>query len=171
MIDIRVRHVFGASSLVVVLASLALACSGGQGTAPGDGESPVRDVRRTASAPAAEGAPAPSTAQPAPGAGVEKVRDVFAQLQATYNDGCTTPGNCEYFLGRVFDNLGALDKAMEADPQGPGHFKEPRAWIAQLRTGLGGDRSFENLKKHQDLLTGTRDKINAWMQGHPEDYR
>ncbi|MFJ6705764.1 MULTISPECIES: hypothetical protein [unclassified Streptomyces] len=171
MIDIRVRHVFRASSLVVVLASLSLACSGGQGAAPGDGKSPVTDVRKTASAAAAEGTPAPSTAQPAPGAGVEKVRDVFAQLQATYNDGCTTPGNCEYFLGRVFDNLSALDKAMEADPQGPGHFKEPRAWIAQLRTRLGGDKSFENLKKHQDLLTGTRDKINAWMQNHPEDYR
>ncbi|MFB7243131.1 hypothetical protein CW362_29545 [Streptomyces populi] len=178
MIGIRVRHVFGASSLVVLLASSALACSGGQGAPPGDGESPVREVRKTASAsresaaaPATEGVPAPSTAQPAPGADVEKVRDVFARLQATYNDGCTTPGNCEYFLGRVFDELGTLDKAMEADPQGPGHFKEPRAWIADLRTGLGGDRSFENLKKHQDLLIGTRDKINAWMQGHPEDYR
>ncbi|WP_037625550.1 hypothetical protein [Streptomyces aureus] len=171
MIDIRVRHVLSASSLVVILASLSLACSGGQAAAPGNEKSPVAEVRKTASAPATEATPAPSTAQPAPGAGVEKVRDVFAQLQATYNDGCTTSGNCEYFLGRVFDNLSALDKAMEADPQGPEHFKEPRAWIARLRTRLGGDRSFENLKKHQDLLTGTRDKINAWMQGHPEDYR
>ncbi|WP_328555495.1 hypothetical protein [Streptomyces sp. NBC_00358] len=171
MIDIRVRHVFGASALVVALASLSLSCSGGPASVPGDAESTVRDVRKTASAPVAEATPAPSTVQPTPGAGVEKVRDVFAGLQATYGDGCTTPGNCAYFLGRVFDELSALDKAMEADPQGPGHFKEPLAWIAELRTGLGGDSSFESLKKHQDLLTGTRDKINTWMQGHPEDYR
>ena len=92
-------------------------------------------------------------------------------LRATYNDGCTTPGNCEYFLGRVLDELGSLDETMKADPQGPGHFKEPLALIAALRTGLGDDSSFENLKKHQDLLTGTRNKINTWMQGHPEDYR
>lgn len=42
---------------------------------------------------------------------------MFARLQATYNDGCTTPGNCEYFLGRVLDELNSLDKASKADPR------------------------------------------------------
>ncbi|MBC9731050.1 hypothetical protein H8R17_42220 [Streptomyces sp. TRM68367] len=165
----RARHAPGASMLVVALASLLLSCSGSQGTTSSSGESPTRVVRKAASAPATEEPPAPSTVEPAPRA--EKVRDVFARLQATYNDGCTTPGNCEYFLGRVLDELSSLDKAMKADPQGPEHFKEPLAWIAKLRAELGDDSSFKNLKKHQDLLTGTRDKINTWMQGHPEDYR
>ncbi|KUJ37505.1 hypothetical protein AB0N87_01475 [Streptomyces sp. NPDC093228] len=174
MIDTRARHALGASTLVVALASLLLACSGSPNTTSGGGTSPSHDVRTTASAPAAQepaaGEPAAADAtEPAPG--VEKVRDVFARLQATYNDGCTTPGNCEYFLGRVLDELNGLDAAMKADPQGPAHFKEPLARIAELRAELGGDRSFENLKQHQQLLTGTRDKINAWMQGHPEDYR
>ncbi|MFF8531980.1 hypothetical protein ACF07B_08375 [Streptomyces sp. NPDC015532] len=169
MINMRTRHALGTSTLVLALASLSLSCSGSPGTTSSDGKSPVPDIRKAASAPATEEPPAPSTAEPTPG--VEKVRNAFAGLQATYNDGCTTPGNCEYFLGRVLDELSSLDGAMKADPQGLGHFKEPLAWIAKLRTGLGDDSSFENLKKHQALLTGTRDKINAWMQGHPEDYR
>ncbi|MFF2994377.1 hypothetical protein ACFVTC_07300 [Streptomyces sp. NPDC057950] len=166
MISLRARHALSVSTLVVVLSSLLLSCSGSPGTTSSDEESPVR---KTVSAPATEEPAAPSTVEPAPGA--EKVRDAFARLQATYNDGCTTPGNCEYFLGRVLDELNSLDKAMKADPQGPGHFKEPLAWNVELRAELGDDSSFENLKKHQDLLTGTRDKINTWMQGHPEDYR
>ncbi|MEV5783650.1 MULTISPECIES: hypothetical protein [Streptomyces] len=167
MISLRARHALSVSTLVVVLSSLLLSCSGGPGTTSStDEESPVR---KAVSAPATEEPAAPSTAEPAPEA--EKVRDAFAGLQATYNDGCTTPGNCEYFLGRVLDELNSLDKAMKTDPQGPGHFKEPLAWIVELRAELGDDSSFENLKKHQDLLTGTRDKINTWMQGHPEDYR
>ncbi|MFE0330879.1 hypothetical protein ACFW08_29605 [Streptomyces sp. NPDC058960] len=169
MISTRARQAFGGSTLVVVLASLLLSCSSGPGRTSGDEESPARAVRRAASVPTTQEPSAPSTAEPAPSA--EKVRDVFARLQATYNDGCTTPGNCEYFLGRVLDELGSLDEAMKADPQGPEHFREPLGWIAKLRAELGDDRSFENLKKHQSLLTGTRDKINAWMQGHPEDYR
>ncbi|MFE0351477.1 hypothetical protein [Streptomyces griseoluteus] len=169
MINTRARHALGATTLVVALASLLLSCSGSPGTTSSDGESPIRDVHNAASTSTAEETPAPVTADPAPR--VEKVRDVFARLQATYNDGCTTPGNCEYFLGRVLDELSSLDEAMKADPQGPEHFKEPLAWIAKLRVELGDDSSFENLKKHQDLLTGTRDKINTWMQGHPEDYR
>lgn len=60
---------------------------------------------------------------------------------------------------------------MKTDPKGPGHFPEPIDLIAQLDKELGGDRSFENLKKHQASLIGTRDKINTWMQGHPDDYR
>lgn len=169
MISMRVRRTLVAPTLVVALASVLLSCSGSPGRSPSDGASPTGDVRKVASTPATDESPTPETAEPTPG--VEKVRDVFARLQATYNDGCTTPGNCENFLGRVLDELGSLDEAMKADPQGPAHFKEPLAWIAALRTGLGDDSSFENLKKHQDLLTGTRDKINTWMQGHPEDYR
>jgi ABC-type transport system substrate-binding protein len=104
---------------------------------------------------------------------VAKVRDSFAVLQATYTDpGCAaSEGNCEYFLKRVLDNLNALDASMKASSEGPAHFKQPLAWINQMRTTLAGDSSFPNLKSHQALLTGTRDKINTWMQSHPEDYR
>ncbi|GGT40592.1 hypothetical protein P6B95_18115 [Streptomyces atratus] len=102
----------------------------------------------------------------------EAVRDAFAGLQATLNDNCT-PGsaNCAYFLGRVNDELARLDKAMKADAQGPGHFKEPLARISALRETLKGDTSTANLEKHRSELIGTRDRINTWMQGHPEDYR
>ncbi|MDJ0345746.1 hypothetical protein QMK19_34700 [Streptomyces sp. H10-C2] len=105
-----------------------------------------------------------------PSPDVEKVRDAFAGLQATLQDSCT-PGNCEYFLGRVHDELTRMDGAMKADPRGPGHFNAPLAWIAQLRKKLGSDTSFPNLKAHQDALISTRGKINTWMQSHPEDYR
>ncbi|MFE5088955.1 hypothetical protein ACFRCI_00805 [Streptomyces sp. NPDC056638] len=102
----------------------------------------------------------------------EAVRDAFAGLQATLNDNCT-PGSadCAYFLGRVNDELARLDKAMKADAQGPGHFKEPLARISALRTTLNGDTSTADLEKHRSELIGTRDRINTWMQGHPEDYR
>ncbi|WP_371676174.1 hypothetical protein [Streptomyces sp. NBC_01276] len=113
------------------------------------------------SAPADGGAPAP---------GPEKVRDAFAGLQATLGESCT-PGNCAYFLGRVHDELHRMDRAMKADPKGPGHFPEPIAAVAKLDRELGGDRTFENLKKHQSTLIGTRDEINTWMQDHPDDYR
>ncbi|MFE9118380.1 hypothetical protein [Streptomyces sp. NPDC007172] len=113
--------------------------------------------------------PAAAPSEPAT-PGVEKVRDAFAGLQATLYDSCT-PGNCAYFLGRVYDELHGLDRAMKADPKGPGHFPEPIALIKKLDAQLGGDRSFGNLKSHQTLLIGTRDKINTWMQGHPKDYR
>ncbi|MGI5139126.1 MULTISPECIES: hypothetical protein [unclassified Streptomyces] len=169
MIDMRARHTFGASILVVTLASFLLSCSGSPAETSSDGQTPGHGVRSTASATATEEPTPESTGEPSPG--VEKVRDVFARLQATYNDGCTTPGNCEYFLGRVRDELSSLDEAMKADPQGAGHFAKPLAWIARLRAKLGDDTSFASLKRHQGLLTGTRDKINSWMQGHPEDYR
>jgi hypothetical protein len=123
----------------------------------------------TASAPTPAKAGGPATAEPsAPPA--EEVRDAFAGLQATLGDSCT-PGNCAYFLGRVYDELHRLDRAMKAGPKGPGHFPEPIALVRELDAELGGDRSFENLKKHQTTLIGTRDKINTWMQGHPDDYR
>ncbi|WP_246127129.1 hypothetical protein [Embleya hyalina] len=99
-----------------------------------------------------------------------KVRDAFAGLQATLKDTCT-PGTCAYFLGRVHDELHRLDRAMKTDPKGAGHFPEPIALIKALDAEVGGDRSFENLKKHQTMLISTRDRINTWMQGHPDDYR
>jgi len=177
MIDARARRALSTSLSVVALTSLLLSCSGGSGTTPSRAAPPTRDVHTSAPAagteePSAPGTEEPSTPGPAETApGPEKVRDAFAGLQATYSDGCTTPGNCAYFLGRVHDELDRLDAAMKADPQGPAHFREPRAWIAKLRAELGDDSSFENLRKHQDSLTGTRDEINTWMQGHPEDYR
>ncbi|MFJ2226801.1 hypothetical protein [Streptomyces halstedii] len=100
------------------------------------------------------------------------VRDAFAGLQATLDSTCTPgAGDCAYVLGRVNDELDRLDQAMKADPQGPDHFKEPVAWIAGLRTTLGEDVSAPNLEKHRDELVGTRDRVNTWMQDHPEDYR
>lgn len=102
----------------------------------------------------------------------QEVRDAFAGLQATYQDGCAPgDGNCAYFLGRVNDELNGLDKSMRADGSGPNHFKEPVAWIGALRTTLAGDTSTDNLEKHREQLLGTRDRVNTWMQGHPDDYR
>ncbi|MFG2597778.1 hypothetical protein [Streptomyces sp. NPDC048462] len=104
--------------------------------------------------------------------GPELVRDAFAGLQATLNDTCTPgTGDCDYFLGRVNEELTGLDASMKVDPQGPGHFKEPLEWTAKLRTTLAGDTSTANLEKHFKDLVGTRDRVNTWMQGHPEDYR
>ncbi|MEX0167974.1 hypothetical protein [Streptomyces sp. LMG1-1-1.1] len=101
----------------------------------------------------------------------ELVRDAFAGLQATQFESCDATADCSHVLARVYDELTSLDRAMKADPQGPGHFAEPIGRIQQLDGELEGDRSLGNLKKHQSLLIGTRDRINAWMQGHPEDYR
>lgn len=102
----------------------------------------------------------------------EEVRDAFAGLQATYQDGCAPgDGNCAYFLGRVNEELTGLDRSMKADQAGPKHFKEPLEWIGALHTTLAGDTSTDNLEKHREQLLGTRDRVNTWMQGHPEDYR
>ncbi|MFF9349874.1 hypothetical protein [Streptomyces sp. NPDC014734] len=102
----------------------------------------------------------------------EAVRDAFAGLQATLTETCT-PGSadCAYVLGRVNDELARLEKSMKADVQGPGHFEEPLARIGSLRAALNGDTSTANLEKHRSELLGTRDRVNTWMQGHPEDYR
>ncbi|MGW4227157.1 hypothetical protein ACWEG1_27290 [Streptomyces bauhiniae] len=100
-----------------------------------------------------------------------EVRDSFAVLQATYNDGCTTPGNCEYFLNRVLSNLTDLHDSMKASPKDSAHFSAPLAWTDKLRETVGTDPSFPDLKHHQKLLLDTRDKVNTWMQSHPEDYR
>ncbi|MFG2990520.1 hypothetical protein ACGFZK_14735 [Streptomyces sp. NPDC048257] len=158
----------GAAVLAVVLAGFTVSCDAEPAAPP------------AASAPADGGAPGPSDPSPA---GLSQapaqtalpdrpdlVRDAFARLQATLDDSCT-PGNCAYVLGRLDDELHRMDRAMKADPKGPGHFPEPVALIAKLDEELGGDRSTPNLEKHRSLLTGTRDRINTWMQGHPDDYR
>ncbi|MFD3546593.1 hypothetical protein ACFWUW_13470 [Streptomyces sp. NPDC058655] len=155
----------------VTLAALGVSC-----TAAPKAAEPAGGPNAAASGPgasaSASASPPPSSASAPDGTAPqpEKVRDAFAGLQATLDDSCT-PGNCAYFLGRVHDELHRLDRAMKADPKGPGHFPEPIALIGKLDAKLGGDRSFENLKKHQTTLIGTRDKINTWMQGHPDDYR
>ncbi|MGW9368540.1 hypothetical protein ACWGVR_00745 [Streptomyces xanthophaeus] len=157
--------------LAVALAAFTVSCDAEPSASPAS----------SASAPASQGVPEPGSTPSAAGSPTasqpdpenlppEKVRDSFAGLQATLDDACT-PGNCAYFLGRVYDELHRLDRSMKADPKGPGHFPEPIALIAKLDKELGGDRTFENLKKHQTSLIGTRDKINTWMQGHPDDYR
>ncbi len=69
------------------------------------------------------------------------------------------------------EELTGTDASMKVDPQGPGHFEEPLEWTATLRTTLAGDTSTANLEKHFKDLVGTRDRVNSWMQGHPEDYR
>ncbi|MFE6906214.1 hypothetical protein [Streptomyces erythrochromogenes] len=179
----------GAAVAAVFLAGFAVSCDAEPatpGAAPSESSATAApSAAATSAASSAPGASAPDSSAPGPaspaassGAGAsalpgsppEKVRDAFAGLQATL-DGSCTPSECAYFLGRVHDELRGLDAAMKADPKGPGHFPEPIALIAKLDAELGGDRSFQNLKAHQTLLIGTRDKINTWMQGHPDDYR
>ncbi|WP_405426820.1 hypothetical protein [Streptomyces erythrochromogenes] len=174
----------GAAVAAVFLAGLAVSCDAEPptpGAAPSaSSASAAASAAATPSPSSAPGSSAPSPAAPPasggpgasalPGSPPEKVRDAFAGLQATLDDSCT-PSGCAYFLGRVYEELHGLDAAMKADPKGPGHFPEPIALIAKLDAELGGDRSFKNLKEHQTLLIGTRDKINTWMQGHPDDYR
>ncbi|MFD4245502.1 hypothetical protein ACFWP3_28515 [Streptomyces sp. NPDC058525] len=175
-----------AAVLAVALAAFTVSCGADPAAPPAGAPASSAPAASTPTAAPASGSasasasvPAPSASVPAPSSSVpeptgsvppEKVRDAFAGLQATLNDSCT-PSQCAYFLGRVYDELHRLDRAMKADPKGPGHFPEPIALIAKLDKELGGDRSFENLKKHQTSLIGTRDKINTWMQGHPDDYR
>lgn len=173
------------AALTVALAALTVSCGNDaepkakSSPAPSASSAPVA-ASPSASPAAGTGTPAPAATPTArasagspsemPSAPPELVRDAFAGLQATLNDSCT-PGNCAYFLGRVHDELHRLDRAMKADPKGPGHFPEPIALIAKLDKELGGNRTFENLKKHQNALIGTRDQINTWMQDHPDDYR
>ncbi|MFE5887197.1 hypothetical protein [Streptomyces hydrogenans] len=171
----------GTALVAAVLAALAVSCgttpepdrpAGGPGTsatattaadptAPPEAAGALPDD----SAPATAG----STVDPyAPSSG-EKVRDAFATLQATLNDSCAQ--DCGYFLGRVNKELQEMDQAMKNDPKGSGHFPEPIRKMTELNERLGGDASFENLKKHEKQLIATRDFINTWMQDHPDDYR
>ncbi|MFD5768376.1 hypothetical protein ACFWIN_21515 [Streptomyces sp. NPDC127049] len=193
---IHKKSVRGTALAAAALAALAVSC----GTTPepdrsasGAGASP--SATATTAAPESTAAPETTTAKPdttseptadatdapagssatpypndasAPSTG-EKVRDAFATLQATLDDSCAT--NCEYFLTRVNKELQELDWAMKNDPKGPGHFPEPIRKIEELNKTLAGDSSFENLKKHEKKLVGTRDFINTWMQDHPDDYR
>ncbi|MFI9207955.1 hypothetical protein ACIGW7_07405 [Streptomyces sp. NPDC053253] len=166
--------------LAAALAALAVSCGttpqpdraaagpGTAATAPATTGAPDATATDPTTAPAEpDGTPTPTGAPETPP--VEKVRDAFATLQATLNESCTT--DCSYFLNRVHRELQELDTAMKADPKGPGHFPEPIQKIAELNKTLAGDTSVENLKKHEKLLVGTRDFINTWMQGHPDDYR
>ncbi|MCX5128364.1 hypothetical protein OG898_30560 [Streptomyces sp. NBC_00193] len=158
------------AAVLVGIAAFTVSCGANPESAP------ATDVSASSAAsPSSQGAA--STAPTASRSGstssalpAERVRDAFAGLQATLKDSCT-PGNCAYFLGRVYDELHRMDRAMKADPKGPGHFPEPISLIANLDTALDGDHAFDNLKRHQTLLIGTRDKINVWMQAHPDDYR
>ncbi|GHH40475.1 hypothetical protein [Streptomyces candidus] len=139
--------------------------------APSDAGSPSEVPSAGGDRAAGEGAVPDTGAEAAVTPGPERVRDAFAGLQATLNDSCETPGGCGYFLGRVNEELMGLKASMKADPKGPGHFSEPLAWIKALDAKLGTDRGTANLTKHKTSLLGTRDKINTWMQGHPDDYR
>ncbi|MEU3424154.1 hypothetical protein [Streptomyces gardneri] len=164
-----------AALLAAALAALAVSCVT---TAKPDRPASGPGTTATVTTGAPEATAADPTTAPAESEGtpntietpyVEKVRDAFATLQATLNDSCAA--DCSYFLNRVHKELQELDGAMKADPKGPGHFPEPIQKIAELNKTLAGDSSFENLKKHEKLLIGTRDFINTWMQGHPDDYR
>ncbi|MDF6020799.1 hypothetical protein [Streptomyces sp. JH34] len=162
------------------LAAFLVGCGAASTTdGPGGGVPYVDPSAAVAAAAEADKASPMATPSPTPALVIQEdpdapelVRDAFAGLQATYQDGCTPgDGNCAYFLGRVNSELNRLDRAMKADKKGPGHFEEPVAWIGTLRTTLDGDVSTPNLEKHRTELTGTRDRVNSWMQGHPEDYR
>ncbi|MEU6896144.1 hypothetical protein ABZ934_31230 [Streptomyces sp. NPDC046557] len=160
-----------AAVVAVALAALGVSCgTSPKADEPAGSEHPVSATPSTPASPSREADAVPVTPSAPVATSAEKVRDAFAGLQATLGDSCT-PGNCAYFLGRVYDELHRMDRAMKADPKGPGHFPQPIDSIRKLDAELGGDRSLENLKKHQTSLIGTRDKINTWMQGHPDDYR
>ncbi|MDN3265750.1 hypothetical protein QWJ26_39315 [Streptomyces sp. CSDS2] len=169
----RIRSARRAAIVATVFAACLLSCSADTDDTPQGAGTRAAPRSPSAPAPADTGAretPAAPAAAASPGP--ELVRDAFAGLQATLDDTCTPgAGDCAYFLGRVHEELMGLDAAMKADPKGPGHFPEPLAWIKDLRTALGDDTSTENLEAHRTELIGVRDRINGWMQGHPDDYR
>ncbi|MFB7557981.1 hypothetical protein [Streptomyces brevispora] len=163
--SVRVREHVAALAAVSVLVAVLTGCSGdttSQG--PADG-APKAAASANASTAADEVPEKDATA-----IGSEKVRDAFAGLQATLEEDCT-PGNCAYLLGRVNEELARMDKAMRAAPQGPAHYKEPLAWMGTMRAAVDGDTGTTGLDKHRTELLDTRDRVNTWMQDHPEDYR
>ncbi|WP_082317690.1 hypothetical protein [Streptomyces sp. NRRL WC-3549] len=163
-----VRTALRAAIPAMVLGVCLSGCSLLKSTPEPDADAAGRPAASADAAEATAGGTGAEAGEPAP----SEVRDAFAGLQATLDETCTPgAGDCAYFLGRVDDELDRLDEAMKADPQGPEHFKEPLAWIATLNTALDGDPSAPNLEKHKDDLVGTRDRVNTWMQDHPEDYR
>ncbi|MFD3644881.1 hypothetical protein [Streptomyces griseus] len=175
-------------ALAVVVATALVSC-----TQASSGGGPDGDVPAASADPAADRAPIEEntekaenaddadraerdaaagepTAEPTPGPAL--VRDAFATLQATLGETCTPgAGDCAYFLGRVTRELTELDEAMRADDKGPGHFRQPLADMKALFDKVGDDRSEAHLEKHFSAIVGTRDGVNAWMQGHPDDYR
>ncbi|MEU8542029.1 hypothetical protein AB0C52_18910 [Streptomyces sp. NPDC048717] len=157
----RLRHI-AAATAVAALACLTVSCSAASGP----------DTAR--SAPAAEKTAGKETAAAETAADATqeftgpRVRDAFAGLQTTLVAPCA---DCGDNLDRVHLELGNLDRAMRKDPQGSSHFAEPLELIGKLNETLGQDTSTENLRTHQKELFDTRDRINTWMQGHPEDYR
>ncbi|MFJ3970627.1 hypothetical protein ACIPYR_21140 [Streptomyces parvus] len=163
--------------LAVVAAAALVSCTQASG-----GGGPDADAARTVGSvenadraerqagEASEAGETDPTSAPSPGPAL--VRDAFATLQATLDDTCTPgAGDCAYFLGRVTRELTELDESMRADTKGPGHFKKPLADMKALFDKLGDDRSEPHLEKHFSEIVGTRDSVNAWMQGHPDDYR
>jgi hypothetical protein len=62
-------------------------------------------------------------------------------------------------------------EAMRADPKGPEHFAGALVSLDELDRLLGDDASADHLRAHQEELFGTRDRVNLWMQDHPDDYR
>ncbi|NGO79411.1 hypothetical protein G6045_27725 [Streptomyces sp. YC504] len=175
MLD-HTKDVRRAVAAAALLGAALVGCSmGGDDMAGGPPEKPAAAAAATSAEPSAAepGEPGdPVTPEDPMSPGPEKVRDAFAGLQATLDDTCTPgAGDCAYFLGRVHEELAGLEAAMKNDPKGPGHFPEPLSWIAGLNKTLDGDLSTENLEAHMKDLTGVRDRINTWMQDHPDDYR
>ncbi|SED57071.1 hypothetical protein SAMN05216483_4089 [Streptomyces sp. 2131.1] len=154
-------------AVTAVLLATATACSEAT-TSQGPGAD-VPYVAPSVNAAAAdaqeEAEDAPRTEPPNPGP--EAVRDAFAGLQATYHDSCEPGHDCAYFLGRISSELTGLAASMKADD--PAHFSEPLKWLAALDKAVADDTT--SLEDDRDKLIGTRDRINQWMQGHPEDYR
>ncbi|MFE4588278.1 hypothetical protein [Streptomyces laurentii] len=171
------------TAAVAALALFTVSCSGN--TAPDRPESaPSSSSSSTPSAEAGQdGQPEQpgQSAQDAAAAGAptpapSKVRDAFAGLQTTLF-GCA---DCDETLARIHLELGRLEDAMRNDPKGPGHFTEPLGWIDTLQETMGEQKptpssgtqtpspAFRTYKKE---LVDTRDRVNTWMQGHPDDYR
>ncbi|MFB7216789.1 hypothetical protein [Streptomyces sp. NPDC056227] len=179
-------HTFtrAAAALPLLLGAFLVGCSSADTTEGPGGDVPyvapsanAAAASKAAEAHAEADAEASAAAEDAAASGTlatrpAQVRDAFATLQATLDETCTPgAGDCGYVLGRVNDQLMGLEASMKAYPNGPGHFKEPVAWLAALRMSMKGDTSTDNLEKHRSELFGMRDRINTWMQGHPEDYR
>jgi hypothetical protein len=136
-----------AAAAATLAVALLAGCSSSSGDAQGTAAAPASvssSAAATAGGVAASASPSPGapasvvfpTTEAAPGSAVPQVRDAFAVLQATYNDSCGTPGNCEYFLNRLLTNLDDLANSMKASPKGSGHFTQPLAWIGHLQTTL-----------------------------------
>ncbi|WP_330452385.1 MULTISPECIES: hypothetical protein [unclassified Streptomyces] len=161
-------------AVTAVLLATATACSGATTSQGPDADVPyvapsvnaaAADAQADAARAQEEAEEAPRTDPPNPGP--EAVRDAFAGLQATYYDSCEPGHDCAYFLGRINSELTGLAASMKADD--PAHFSEPLKWLADLDKAVADDGT--GLEGDRDKLIGTRDRINQWMQGHPEDYR